>query len=108
MPRQTEEPATTEEPAASDNPASANDAAFAFSEAWVKGEYGAMYDLLATETQSELSREEFIDRYLGIVQEAGIFDVAVTLTGEQIHERPGSGAGRTPNHQSRNDLPRTT
>ncbi len=82
-PEQTKEPAPTEESQPSTDPASAQDAAFAFSEAWVKGDYGAMYDLLAAETQSELSREEFINRYLGIVQEAGIFDVAVTLTGEQ-------------------------
>jgi penicillin-binding protein 2 len=58
------------------------DAVTAFAERWVDGDYDGLYDLLTEESQESVARQEFIDRYTGIAEEAGLTSVAVTLSGE--------------------------
>jgi penicillin-binding protein 2 len=52
-----------------------------FVDQWADGNYDKMYDLLTAEAQDSIGRQEFIDRYTGIMREAGVVEVSVTLAG---------------------------
>jgi penicillin-binding protein 2 len=54
----------------------------AFAQRWVDGDYDGMYDLLSTNARTQASRTDFIDRYEGIAAEAGITEVAVSMSGD--------------------------
>lgn len=53
-------------------PPSSSDAADAFLRLWQEGRYGEMYDLLSAVSQARLGRQQFIDRYQAIAEEAGV------------------------------------
>lgn len=84
-------PAPTEEEesggdGAAERIASPEEVVTRFAEHWAAADYGTMYDLLSTEAQSSISRQDFVDRYTGIATEAGITSVAIT---------PGAADGKT-------------
>lgn len=54
----------------------------AFGELWSAGDYDAMYDLLTIDSRAATKRQDFIDRYAGIADEAGITSVSVESSGE--------------------------
>ena len=43
---------------------------------WQEGSYSEMYDLLASSAQAEISRQDFVDRYQAIAEEATISGVS--------------------------------
>ena len=49
---------------------------------WVAGDYGGLYDLLTTDAQATISRQDFIDRYTAIQAEAGLLTVKFTVNGD--------------------------
>ncbi len=54
----------------------ADETAFAFLQAWERGDYSTMYDLLAPDSQETVSEEQFIDTYAQVVEEATILHVS--------------------------------
>jgi penicillin-binding protein 2 len=61
---------------------SPSDVVHAFAQLWTDGDYDAMYDLLTTTARAKVKRQDFIDRYQGISDEAGITKVTVTMDGQ--------------------------
>lgn len=57
-------------------PPSSSVTADAFLRFWEEGRYGEMYDLLVSSAQAKISREDFIDRYKAIAEEATITGVS--------------------------------
>ena len=64
------------------DPTSPVDVVETFGERWAAGDYGGLYDLLSTDAQATITRQDFIDRYTGIQAEAGLLSVELTLNGE--------------------------
>ncbi|MGC4107364.1 MAG: penicillin-binding transpeptidase domain-containing protein [Thermomicrobiales bacterium] len=50
--------------------------------AWQSSDYGAMYDMTSTSTHGAITREDFIARYQGIQQKAGLTKVVAKVTGQ--------------------------
>jgi hypothetical protein len=59
----------------------AKDVAEAYAEVWSALSYGQLYDLLSSNAQAAISREDFVARYEGIAVEAGIITVEARITG---------------------------
>jgi len=57
-------------------PPSASDVAEEFLSLWQEGNYSQMYDLLASSAQAEISRQDFVDRYQAIAEEATISGIS--------------------------------
>jgi len=57
-------------------PPSASDVAEEFLGLWQEGHYSQMYDLLASSAQAEISRQDFVDRYQAIAEEATISGIS--------------------------------
>jgi penicillin-binding protein 2 len=57
-------------------PSSSSATAEEFLGLWEAGDYDAMYDLLASSSQAEISREKFVGRYEAIAEEATITGVS--------------------------------
>ena len=49
---------------------------------WSAGDYDGMYDLLSTVSKAQYPRSQFVERYQGIVDKAGLTAVAASVTGE--------------------------
>ena len=49
---------------------------------WQTGDYAAMYELTSTATQQAISREQFVQRYADIEQEAGLTKIVAQVTGD--------------------------
>ena len=64
------------------DPTSPNDVVDAYAARWNAGDYGGLYDLLTTQAQGTIKRQDFIDRYNAIAQEAGLTSVKMTATGD--------------------------
>jgi hypothetical protein len=78
-PAPTEVAATAEVNTTTDSP---TDVVHAFAQLWTDGDYDGMYDLLTTTARAKTKRQDFIDRYQGITDEAGITGVTVTMNGQ--------------------------
>jgi penicillin-binding protein 2 len=63
--------------------ASAEEVAARYIEHWTAGDFDAMYDVISTDAQAEIERQAFIDRYTGIMEEAGIVTLQVTTAGSE-------------------------
>ncbi|CAA9549723.1 MAG: Cell division protein FtsI [Peptidoglycan synthetase] [uncultured Thermomicrobiales bacterium] len=50
-------------------------------ERWTEGDYDGLYDLLGEEAQAEISREEFVGRYEGVAERAGLTKVTASVDG---------------------------
>ena len=50
--------------------------------AWETADYGGMYDMTSSATQKSITRQDFIDRYSGIVAKAGLISVKADVTGD--------------------------
>jgi penicillin-binding protein 2 len=79
LPPPTETPAPTPTPVDTDAPVQLVQAWVAH---WSTGNYGGMYDLVSTDIQKKLPREDFIRRYEEIETEAGLEQVTGEVTGE--------------------------
>ncbi|MGH2561270.1 MAG: penicillin-binding protein 2 [Thermomicrobiales bacterium] len=53
-----------------------------FGALWAAGDYDGLYDLISTEAQGAVTREDFVARYQGISDEAGLTSVEMARTGE--------------------------
>ena len=74
----TETPLPEEATAAPDTSTdSPTDVVQAFSQLWADGDYDGMYNLLTTSARAKTKRQDFIDRYQGISDEAGLTGVTV-------------------------------
>lgn len=60
--------------------ASSSAVAEQFLRLWEQADYNAMYDLLASSSQTEISREKFVGRYQAIAEEATITGVSYIFT----------------------------
>lgn len=49
---------------------------------WSAGDYDGLYDFLSTTAQKTISRQDFIDRYKGIADRAGLTAVTMTVSGQ--------------------------
>jgi penicillin-binding protein 2 len=72
------EEATTTPDTTTDSP---TDVVQTFAQLWADGDYDGMYNLLTTTARAKTNRQDFIDRYQGITDEAGITGVTVTMSG---------------------------
>ncbi|CAN5610166.1 N/A [soil metagenome] len=70
-----------EQAADSESIASPFEAVRLFAERWVESDYSGMYDLLSSDSQDAIARQDFIDRYAGVMQEAGIESLLITMPG---------------------------
>ena len=59
----------------------AKETAEAYAEVWSNGNYDQLYDLLSSQAQGRISREDFIARYEAIGVEAGIAEVKAEIVG---------------------------
>ena len=59
----------------------ARDIAEGWVQLWEAEDYRGMYELISQESQSLISRDEFIDRYEGIAEELAETDIEVEITG---------------------------
>ncbi len=59
----------------------AKDVAEAYAKIWSAGNYNQLYDLLSKESQSFISREDFVTRYEGIAVEVGVITLKAEITG---------------------------
>jgi penicillin-binding protein 2 len=79
-------PAGQSEPAASPTPAvpdlTADEVAAAWVERWNEGDYAGMYGLTSGTVQRAITREEFTERYQGIVDRAQLRQVDARITGK--------------------------
>lgn len=79
----TETPLPEEATAAPDTTTdSPTDVVQAFSQLWADGDYDGMYNLLTTSARAKTKRQDFIDRYQGISDEAGLTGVSVKMSGQ--------------------------
>jgi penicillin-binding protein 2 len=53
-----------------------------YADRWTSGDYDGLYDLLSSEAQAGIERQDFIDRYVAIADRAGLTEVRMELTGE--------------------------
>lgn len=65
-----------------EDPTSPLDVVQTYAERWAAGDYGGLYDLLTADAQATITRQDFVDRYVAIQEEAGLVTVAVAVTGE--------------------------
>jgi penicillin-binding protein 2 len=68
-------------PTPTPDPRRPEDAASAFFAAWQKGQYSAMYDMLAADARAATPRDVFVRRYTNIHQGIGEQNIAVQATG---------------------------
>ncbi|MEX1158198.1 MAG: penicillin-binding transpeptidase domain-containing protein, partial [Thermomicrobiales bacterium] len=59
----------------------ARDVAEAYAKVWSAGNYDQLYDLLSSNAQAFISREDFIARYEGIAVEVGVISLTAEITG---------------------------
>ena len=64
------------------DPSSPRNVVETFGARWAAGDYGGLYDLLTTTAKATITRQDFIDRYTGIQEEAGLTSVKFTVTGD--------------------------
>ncbi len=77
------EPTATVAPTATPEPKAAPDEVVAeYVDRWSAGDYDGLYDLLSTEAQQGVSREDFVGRYTDIASEAGLTDLKAAVTGD--------------------------
>jgi penicillin-binding protein 2 len=53
----------------------------AFVTRWSEGNYDGLYDLIGTAAQKEIARDDFVARYQGIADRAGLTSLKATVTG---------------------------
>ena len=70
------QPSPTLPPSPTPNMPPADETAFAFLQAWERGDYPAMYDLLSPTSQGMVSEEQFTATYSDVVKEATILHVS--------------------------------
>ena len=77
-------PGPTATPAASPTPTGPSpvEVVTLWAERWSAGDYDGLYDLLSADAQGVINREDFVGRYQGIAEAAGLTSVAVEVTGE--------------------------
>src|SRR5262245_49973310 len=88
----TEAPPTVE-PSPTPEPARPEDAADAFFTAWQRGQYAAMYELLAADAKAATPREIFVRRYTNIHD--GIGETSVTVQATPPPPLPDPAATQT-------------
>ncbi len=66
-------------PATTDSPIPTIDE---YARRWSAGDYDGLYDLLSSDVQETIERQEFIDRYVAIAERAGLTEVGIEITGE--------------------------
>jgi penicillin-binding protein 2 len=57
------------------------DVAQAYANRWSGGDYNGLYELISTTAQKTISRQDFVERYQAIAEEAGLDSLKVTFTG---------------------------
>ncbi len=55
--------------------------ATAYVERWSDGDYEDLYDLLSTDARAAIGRGEFVERYQGVVERAGLSELTATVEG---------------------------
>lgn len=50
---------------------------------WTDGDYDGLYDLISAEAQSTIARQDFVSRYQGIAERAGLTSLTATVEGAQ-------------------------
>lgn len=77
----TAEPEQTPIPPDPDEMETAREIADAWAQLWEEEDYRGMYELISQESQSIISRDEFVDRYEGIADELAETEIEVEITG---------------------------
>jgi penicillin-binding protein 2 len=60
---------------------SPGDVVQAYADRWGAGDYDGLYDLITTSKQKSISRQDFVDRYSAIAEEAGLDSLKMTISG---------------------------